>query len=643
MNNGAFGENFPYSNFHDLNMDWIIKIAKDFLDQYTHIQETIDNGLDALDEKATNLEALLQDWYDTHSEDIANQLASALADIRAELASSISAFDTQAQAIVNEVIQSIPADYTALSNNSIQQRGVRQNEGDTVMTDFDTALQNRIFTITSMAGVSHAPTSVTGTLLNINGDSSYTSGRAQLYFANNGQVFTRMCWGGSGGTWSPWQELYSAIGVRETGEGAVISDFNDAIPNKIYTITDGTATQNAPNDGAGTLFTFNGTSSSSNGTAQLFMTYDGKLYSRVRWNNAWTAWRSDTVPDMTLLLMAIGARQNEGGTVLTDFNNAVANRVYTFGSMAGVSNAPTNNTGTLFTMNGDPSFSNGQAQVFITNAQELFYRVKWNNNWTVWIQSTPFSPQSYYAGIDIFEKFCIIGDSYATGYICTTTEPDGTNHWYLSWGRMIARRHSMTCHLQARGGYSTYDFVNPSDPEYSNRGLGKLISDVTTGNADDMYIIAMGINDSNSSKTFGNKQGGLSYIGSSLDINLSDPTMNANSFWGNMGRIIQTIRTNSPTSRVILSTYSRLPSPATAEAYDAYIQAIKEIATFFSLPCIEVTDDPFFNSPYYLNNMVGYHPTAPQYVGYSYAMERLISKCMVENYLFFYEWTGMPT
>ena len=46
MNTGAFGEGFPYSNFHDLNMDWIIKIAKDFLDQYTHIQQVIDQGLD---------------------------------------------------------------------------------------------------------------------------------------------------------------------------------------------------------------------------------------------------------------------------------------------------------------------------------------------------------------------------------------------------------------------------------------------------------------------------------------------------------------------------------------------------------------------------------------------------------------------
>ena len=41
MNSGVFGEGFPYSNFHDLNMDWIIKIAKDFLDQYTNIKNTI--------------------------------------------------------------------------------------------------------------------------------------------------------------------------------------------------------------------------------------------------------------------------------------------------------------------------------------------------------------------------------------------------------------------------------------------------------------------------------------------------------------------------------------------------------------------------------------------------------------------------
>ena len=57
MNTGAFGEGFPYSNFHDLNMDWIIKIAKDFLDQYTHIQQTIEEGLAGLDNKYNTLQS----------------------------------------------------------------------------------------------------------------------------------------------------------------------------------------------------------------------------------------------------------------------------------------------------------------------------------------------------------------------------------------------------------------------------------------------------------------------------------------------------------------------------------------------------------------------------------------------------------
>ena len=139
MNTGIFGEGFPYSNFHDLNMDWIIKIAKDFLDQYTHIQEIIEqgktdienlteSGLTQLEEKATNLEALLQDWYDTHSSDIANQLANALADLNSwytthqnyldqTLATNIAAFNTAAEQKAAETIASIPDDYSTLGTN----------------------------------------------------------------------------------------------------------------------------------------------------------------------------------------------------------------------------------------------------------------------------------------------------------------------------------------------------------------------------------------------------------------------------------------------------------------------------------------------------------------------------------------------
>lgn len=160
MNVGAFGENFPYSNFHELNMDWIIKIAKDFLDQYTSIQQIISDGetslqnltatgLEQLQNKADALETALQAWYNEHSEDIAGQLANALADLNAwytehsadiagqlnsaladlnawytqhsadiasELSTAISQFNTAATNKAAETIQTIPSDYTALYN-----------------------------------------------------------------------------------------------------------------------------------------------------------------------------------------------------------------------------------------------------------------------------------------------------------------------------------------------------------------------------------------------------------------------------------------------------------------------------------------------------------------------------------------------
>lgn len=123
----AMFENFPYTDMHNLNLDWIIKIAKDFLDQYTHIQQLIadgetsltnltESGLTQLQDKADTLEGLLQAWYDTHSSDIADQLADALADMASTLSAYTNEFYRLADAKAAETIASIPDDYTALSN-----------------------------------------------------------------------------------------------------------------------------------------------------------------------------------------------------------------------------------------------------------------------------------------------------------------------------------------------------------------------------------------------------------------------------------------------------------------------------------------------------------------------------------------------
>ena len=118
-------ENFPYTDMHQLNLDWIVKIAKDFLDQYTHIQEVIQTGLhDLAESRETGLEelnqktldgladlqekydtlyGLLQAWYDTHSADIAGQLSTAIND-----------FNAAAEAKSRALLDSWPADYSEL-------------------------------------------------------------------------------------------------------------------------------------------------------------------------------------------------------------------------------------------------------------------------------------------------------------------------------------------------------------------------------------------------------------------------------------------------------------------------------------------------------------------------------------------------
>ena len=127
MNTGIFGEGFPYSNFHDLNMDWIIKIAKDFLDQYTNIQDTITQGMEDLDTKAEELQALLDEWYTEHSQDISDQLADALEDLNQwytthenyldqTLTENISLFQIAATEKAEETLATIPDDYTDMYN-----------------------------------------------------------------------------------------------------------------------------------------------------------------------------------------------------------------------------------------------------------------------------------------------------------------------------------------------------------------------------------------------------------------------------------------------------------------------------------------------------------------------------------------------
>ena len=189
-------ENFPYSDMHQLNLDWIIKIAKDFLDQYTHIQELIQNGetsiseltetsLADLDEKAAHLEQLLQAWYDTHSAELAAQIAEGLSSITTAEQQAIALFTTQANTRAEAAIASIPQDYSTFYANALTLRNLLTDQ-----SDLNTTLETGIYFYNTNSLPDHLPTNVSvgGMVLVYKRDSSYTQ---QMLVTNNRQVFQR--------------------------------------------------------------------------------------------------------------------------------------------------------------------------------------------------------------------------------------------------------------------------------------------------------------------------------------------------------------------------------------------------------------------------------------------------------------------
>lgn len=92
-------ENLPYTNFHDLNLDWIIAEIKKFREQYEGIQTLIDTGKVEINQETADSLSQLNQWFNTHSSEMQAMTA---ADLR-ELETRFSA-----------LIGTIPADFSAL-------------------------------------------------------------------------------------------------------------------------------------------------------------------------------------------------------------------------------------------------------------------------------------------------------------------------------------------------------------------------------------------------------------------------------------------------------------------------------------------------------------------------------------------------
>ena len=122
---------------------------------------------------------------------------------------------------------------------------------------------------------------------------------------------------------------------------------------------------------------------------------------------------------------------------------------------------------------------------------------------------------------------------------------------------------------------------------------------------------------------------GLNYIGTVDDIDDNNYNNNADTFFGNYGKLIAQVMEHAPNARFCLI---KIPLKETYTAQ--YNEAIEGLANHFGIPFIDPYDDNFFDSALYKTKSGG-HPTCAGYVGMALAYERLFSKCVENNIDYF--------
>lgn len=173
-------EHWPYSNLHDLNLDWVLQIIGDFKRQYENLTEYFNGLIDQLDEKTQEEIAEFDEaisGYETTLRNIAAELELEIGQLGTQVTTNIQQTEAtslqniatltgnEEQAIrdtANEVIESIPADYNQFYQIAVKSttNGLAPN----ATTDLNTnmfLIHNHIVACDPNMGLSNGPVTIT--------------------------------------------------------------------------------------------------------------------------------------------------------------------------------------------------------------------------------------------------------------------------------------------------------------------------------------------------------------------------------------------------------------------------------------------------------------------------------------------------
>ena len=185
-----------------------------------------------------------------------------------------------------------------------------------------------------------------------------------------------------------------------------------------------------------------------------------------------------------------------------------------------------------------------------------------------------------------FRSIGVIGDSLSVGHLHNTeTEVDSRRNLYYSWPQYMARKTGQHIINMGESGYNVKMWM-----ESEQYGWGVFSKE---DNYCQAYIIGLGVNDSS------NPYREIP-LGSISDVNLSDYTLNGDTYYGGYAKIIQRGRTIRPNS-----IFFCLTDPVPTTKGKLYNQAIRDVVEYLNDNKVFVVDlyenyRQYYESPYFI-------------------------------------------
>ena len=218
----------------------------------------------------------------------------------------------------------------------------------------------------------------------------------------------------------------------------------------------------------------------------------------------------------------------------------------------------------------------------------------------------------YDFNISMFETIAYCGDSYVKGqlYNGNTLIGDRPN---VAWGSDVGRLTGTETHIYASSGADTENWQTRAGC------LSAALADDPRG----LYVFCLGINDYSTIST-----------GTIADIH-ADYTENPNTFYGNYGRILAQIMAHAPDAKIIIM------NPMHPDYNATYETPCSEIADYFGIQFINTKDSRVVMGDQFKTQLVHGHPTAAQHSALARDFIDMTSKAIQTNYAYFKTYFGV--